>query len=133
MTAEPLTMLYVDDDKDIRRIVSLAVSLDSDMSLRTAASGAEALQLLEGGDWRPDVVMLDVMMPGMSGPATMAAMRSDQAYADTPFIFITAMGRAADVDSYRALGVAGTIVKPFDPISLPQRIRALTAAWRGAR
>lgn len=123
--ADLLAVLYVDDDKDIRRIVGLAMSLDRRIDLRMAESGAEALALLAGGAWRPDVVLLDVMMPGMNGPAVMQAMRQEHGMDGTPFIFITAMGRESQVQSYRDLGAAGIILKPFDPITLAARVRAL--------
>lgn len=123
--ADLLAVLYVDDDKDIRRIVGLAMSLDRRIDLRMAESGAEALALLADGAWRPDVVLLDVMMPGMNGPALMQAMREEHGMDATPFIFITAMGRESQVQSYRDLGAAGIILKPFDPITLAARVRAL--------
>lgn len=122
-----LSILYVDDDKDIRHIVKIALSLDPQLDLRLAGSGDEALALLSEGKWRPDVVLLDVMMPGMNGPAVMRTMREDHGLRDAPFIFITAMGRENDVASYRELG-AGIILKPFDPINLAQRIRAIVAS-----
>ena len=123
----PLSILYVDDDKDIRHIVKIALSLDPQLDLRLAGSGDEALALLADGTWRPDVVLLDVMMPGMNGPAVMRTMSEDHGLRDAPFIFITAMGRENDVASYRQLG-AGIILKPFDPINLAQRIRAIVAS-----
>ncbi len=121
----PLTVLYVDDDADIRRIVELSVSLDPEIDLRIAASGPEALEMIAQSKWRPDVVLLDVMMPRMNGVAVMRALREDHGLTDTPFIFITAMGRQADISGYRALDVAGIILKPFDPITLAKRIREM--------
>ncbi|MCW2339143.1 CheY-like chemotaxis protein [Sphingobium sp. B2D3A] len=119
----PLALLYVDDDADIRHIVKLAVSLDRAMDLRAAGSAAEALALLDASDWRPDVIMLDVMMPKMSGPELMGTLRHDYGLHGKPFIFITAMGREMDLASYRKLGVADIILKPFNPITLAQHIR----------
>lgn len=118
-------LLYVDDDADIRRIVQLAISLDQDMDLRVAAGGEEAIALLDGESWRPDVVLLDMMMPKMSGTAVMQALRTKYGLDEAPFIFITAMGRQTDVANYREQGVAGVIVKPFDPITLAQRVREI--------
>lgn len=123
--AQSLSVLYVDDDRDIRRIVSLAMSLDAQIDLRAAESGAEALALLQQDAWRPDVVLLDVMMPGLNGPTTMRRMREEHGLQGTPFIFITAMGREAEVTGYRELGATGVVLKPFDPITLASRIRAM--------
>ena len=120
-----LAVLFVDDDADIRTIVTLALSLDPAMALTTAGSGAEALELVRSG-LSPDVVLLDVMMPEMSGPALMTRL-SDQA-ARLPVIFMTANAREADLASYRALGAAGVIVKPFDPLTLAREIRTLLKA-----
>ncbi|MEH3035890.1 MAG: response regulator [Sphingomonas adhaesiva] len=119
-----LVLLYVDDDDDIRTVVTMALSLDPDIALRAAASGEEALTAVAAG-FRPDAVVLDVMMPGMDGPALLERLRRLPPTAATPVIFMTARGRQADIDFYRARGAAGVIVKPFDPITLAQRVRAL--------
>lgn len=119
-----LVLLYVDDDDDIRTVVTMALSLDPDITLRVAASGEEALTAIAAG-LRPDAVVLDVMMPGMDGPALLERLRRLPPTATTPVIFMTARGRQADVDFYRARGAAGVIVKPFDPITLAERVRLL--------
>ncbi|MEH3047320.1 response regulator [Sphingomonas adhaesiva] len=119
-----LALLYVDDDDDIRTVVEMALALDADIALRVAASGAEALTAVAGG-YRPDAIVLDVMMPGMDGPAVLERLRALPATATVPVIFMTARGRQADLDFYRARGAAGVIVKPFDPMTLPTQIRAL--------
>ena len=68
----------------------------------------------------PDGILLDVMMPGMDGPDTLAAIRALGGYADLPIIFMTARARKADLDGYNALGANGVIVKPFDPMHLAE-------------
>ncbi|OWK29533.1 response regulator [Sphingomonas dokdonensis] len=125
MTTGDLPILYVDDDKDIRHIVRLALRRDPRIDLRLASGGAEALALVADPVWRPAVVLLDVMMPDLSGPEVMAAMRSIHGLGDVPFIFVTAMGRQAQIANYRALGAAGVIVKPFDPLTLRETIGEL--------
>ena len=125
-----IQILCVDDDHDIRTIALMALGLDPAIEVRAAASGPEALELLETGPV-PDVVMLDVMMPGMSGPEVLAAMRDHPGLARVPVIFMTARARKADVDSYRELGAVGVIVKPFDPLRLAEDVRALIGAPRG--
>jgi two-component system, OmpR family, response regulator len=121
-----LKIIYVDDDADIRTIVGMSLSLDPSINVRIAASGQEGLDLLVGGS-RPDVVILDVMMPGLSGPQVLDAMRSNPAHADIPVIFMTAKGRAMDMAAYRAQGAIGVILKPFDPLELARDVRALLA------
>ena len=118
-----LKVLYVDDDDDIRHIVELALGLDPDMQLRTAASAAEALIELDRDD-TPDVILLDVMMPIMDGPTLLGLLRNRPDTADIPVVFMTAKTRPADVEDYHARGAIGVIMKPFDPMRLAADIRA---------
>lgn len=125
MTA--LRILYVDDDKDIRQIVRLSLALDPAIELRMCGDGAETLDAMASDPWRPDVVMLDVMMPRMDGPALMAALRTDPYFAVIPFIFVTARAREANVQSYHEAGATGVILKPFDPLLLARNVRSMIA------
>jgi CheY-like chemotaxis protein len=118
-----LAVLYVDDDRDIRHIVNLALSFDPRITCRIAESGAEALELLDSG-WTPDVAVLDVMMPGMDGPALLQRIRARPETADLPILFLTARGRPADIADYYECGATGVIIKPFDPVRLADDIRA---------
>ncbi|RYG19090.1 MAG: response regulator, partial [Caulobacteraceae bacterium] len=70
-----LTVLHVDDEPDIREVAGLSLDLDPDIVLTTAESGEVALQLLEDG-LRPDVILLDVMMPRLDGPGALARLRA---------------------------------------------------------
>jgi two-component system OmpR family response regulator len=121
----PLKILCIDDDPDIRTIAVMALGLDPAMTIRAAASGSEAVALLRSDQWRPNGILLDVMMPGMDGPETLAAIRALGGYGDMPIIFMTARARKADLDGYTALGANGVIVKPFDPMHLAADVRAL--------
>ncbi|TPG56452.1 response regulator [Sphingomonas glacialis] len=118
-----LDLLYVDDDPDIRTIVELALGLDPAITVRTAASGKAAIASFVTPDAIPDVVVLDVMMPEMTGPETLAALRCHPLLRETPVLFMTARGRDADIKDYLALGAAGVILKPFDPLRLAAQIR----------
>lgn len=120
-----LALLYVDDDADIRMIVEMALGLDPAISVRMARSGAEALRLAAASDWRPDVLALDILMPGMDGVETLRALRALPGLETVPALFMTAKGRDADVARYLAEGAIGVILKPFDPLSLAADIRAL--------
>jgi CheY-like chemotaxis protein len=125
-----LSILYVDDEPDIREVATIAIGLDPDMTIRSAGSGQEALDALGEADYQPDVIMLDVMMPKMDGPATLAEIRKRPGFDKTPVIFITARALADERASFLALGAAGVITKPFDPMVLPVEVRAIVA--RGA-
>ena len=126
----PLKILCIDDDPDIRTIAVMALGLDAAMTIHAAASGAEAVALLRSDAWRPDGILLDVMMPGMDGPATLAAIRALGGYADVSVIFMTARARQSDLDGYTALGANGVIVKPFDPMHLAEDVRSLIDGLR---
>ncbi|ASJ90654.1 response regulator [Porphyrobacter sp. CACIAM 03H1] len=114
-------ILYVDDEPDLREIALLALSLDPDLEVRTAASGVEAIATV--ADWLPDLILLDVMMPGMDGPATLARLRMAPLTAELPVVFITARAQAQDLQTFATLDARGVIAKPFDPMTLAQQVR----------
>ena len=89
----------------------------------TAMSGPEALAICAEGNC--DIVLLDVMMPGMDGPATLAALRREPSLADVPVIFITAKVQTSEVEYYTSLGAVAVISKPFDPMTLAADVRAI--------
>lgn len=122
---DTLSILYVDDEPDIRLIVEMSLKLRPHIEVRTADSGEQAIAMLQGGGWRPNLVMVDVMMPGMTGPDFMAVLRNDLATAELPVIFVTARARQQDIAEYIALGAKGVITKPFDPIRLAEQVIAL--------
>lgn len=124
-----LKILHVDDEDDIREVAAFALELDPAITVTSASSGEAALAVLEGG-LRPDVVLLDVMMPHLDGPGTLVRLRERQAHRDIPVIFMTARAQSGEVDQYRALGALDVIVKPFDPMSLAAEVRAILAAPR---
>jgi CheY-like chemotaxis protein len=118
-----MKVLIIDDDADIRSIVRLSLSHLGGMEVVEAASGAEGVRKAQ--DEKPDVILLDMMMPAMDGSATLAALRAQPATAATPVIFLTAKAMRAEIDRLRALGAAGVLIKPFDPRTLPGEVRAL--------
>jgi len=123
-----MKLLYVDDEPDIREVAAMALELDGGIEVRQAASGAEALRMLDAGDWTPEVILLDVMMPGADGPTTLGEIRNRPASAATPVIFITARAQPHERARLMSLGAAGVITKPFDPMTLAQDVRAVLAA-----
>ena len=121
------SVLYVDDEPDIREVVELALGLAPDLAVKTCGSGVDALELLR--KFQPDLVLLDVMMPGLDGPATLAHMRADPVLCKIPVAFITAKALPQEVDRFMSLGAVGVISKPFDPMQLAVRVREI---WRTA-
>jgi CheY-like chemotaxis protein len=111
-------ILYVDDEADIREIATLSLALDPELEIRSCASGAEALAAVDG--WRPDLILLDVMMPGMDGPTTLAKLKENPTSTAIPVVFITARTQARERERFLALGAVGIIAKPFDSMQLAQ-------------
>jgi two-component system OmpR family response regulator len=121
------TVLYVDDEPDIREVVELALRIVAGLEVRTCESGERALQIL--ATFKPDLILLDVMMPGMDGAATLQRLRATPGIEDIPVIFITAKALPQEVARFRELGAIGVIAKPFDAMQLGEQVRAI---WEGA-
>ena len=113
----------VDDDELLREVAQTALELVGGWEVLTAQSGPQAHQqaLAE----HPDAILLDVMMPGVDGPSTVAALRADPATRDIPIIFLTAKMPSENQEEWRPLRLAGVIPKPFDPMTLATDMAAL--------
>ncbi len=116
-------ILYVEDDPDIRTICVMVLESLHGFALEVCCSGEEAIAKAEA--FAPQLVLLDVMMPGMDGPETLAALRRLPGLEKTPVIFMTAKVQAQEVEAYLRLGALGVIAKPFDPMSLSDQLRQL--------
>jgi CheY-like chemotaxis protein len=116
-----LHVLFADDDADIRNVVALSLERDPFFVVRGCASGGEALAAAV--EWRPDLTLLDVRMPGMDGPTVLSRLRADWHTASIPVVFVTACPEARECANLKALGAAGVIAKPFDPNRLAAELR----------
>ncbi len=114
------TILLVEDNDDIRIIATIALEHGGRFDVVAAASGEEALLLAE--QHRVDLVLLDVMMPGMDGTETFAALRELDATRDTPIVFLTAKAQPTEVQRLLELGAKDVLTKPFDPLEIAERI-----------
>lgn len=114
-------ILYVDDRADIRQVATMSLELDPDFEVRNCSSGVEAIE--EARSWRPDLILLDVMMPQMDGRAVLQKLGESPETADIKVVFITALAMTKEVEALKALGVAGVITKPFDPMTLAEQVR----------
>ena len=123
-----MKILIIDDDRDIRSIAGLSLGRVGGMDVIEAASGAEGVRKAQ--EEKPDVILLDMMMPTMDGLETLAALRSQPATASTPVIFLTAQALGDQVQRMTSLGAAGVLIKPFDPRTLSQDVRALVNRQR---
>lgn len=123
---QKLRILCADDDPDIRTITQLSLGLDGDMEIDCVSDGPSVLFRLERGP-RPDVVLLDALMPEMSGTEVAKAIRSMPATADMPIIFLTAHADPGSFDALYQSGATAVIAKPFDPLFIAQQIRRIIA------
>lgn len=119
-------ILCADDDADMRMILEVALGTIGGWRVTLAADGEEALAAARAD--RPDLVLLDAEMAGIDGPRTLALLRADAGLAAVPVAFVTGRAAPSEVDALLAQGAAGVITKPFDPMALATRIRAL---WDG--
>ncbi len=116
-------ILYVEDEHDIQVIAQMALETVGGFEVTICGSGMEALQTV--ADFAPDIILLDVMMPGMDGIQTYQALRQLPECAATPVVFMTAKVQAGEVQHYLDLGAAGVIPKPFDPMTLADDVQAI--------
>ena len=116
-------IMIVDDDEDICTVVELAARRVGGWDVVVAASGQEALA--KARSERPDVILLDAMMPVLDGPATLVKLREEPSTATIPVIFLTAKVQRREVERYMALGAIGVIRKPFDAMTLPDEVRRI--------
>jgi two-component system OmpR family response regulator len=123
-----IRILHVDDEPDIREVVELSLGLNPDFEIRSCGSGAEAVAI--AAEWSPFIILLDVMMPGMDGPTTLAQLRGNPRTADIPVLFMTARAQAREVERFVSLGAQGVISKPFDPMTLAFLVRSHLQAAR---
>lgn len=118
-----MRLLYVDDEQDIRDVVDFALEDEADFEVVFASDGAQAIAL--NVSFVPDLILLDVMMPGLDGPSTLRRIREGAVNSSVPIAFITAKVQREEVTLLRSLGAVDVIEKPFDPLALPQRIRQI--------
>jgi DNA-binding response OmpR family regulator len=116
------TILLADDEAYLRMLVRTTLR-DPAYRMVEAADGPTALTLAR--QERPDVVVLDWMMPGLSGIEVATALRQDPTTASIPIIMLTAKGQAADQARGRAVGVHTYLIKPFSPLELLETVQAV--------
>ncbi|GAB3525121.1 response regulator transcription factor [Arthrobacter monumenti] len=120
-------ILVVDDDSDIRDLVALKLS-SAGHEILTADDGAEALELAAGQHF--DAIVLDVMMPGMSGIDVVRSLRGSEPAIRTPVLLLTAKNQERDIEAGFAAGADDYVVKPFSPRELQTRVDVLITRRR---
>jgi len=124
MSGNQPRVMYVEDEADIREVAEFALE-DEGFELLFCAGGQEALDQVLA--FAPDLILLDVMMPGLDGPSTLQQLRKLPGLANTAVAFLTAKVQPAEVAGFLSLGALEVIAKPFDPMALPGQIRELLA------
>ena len=119
------SVLYVDDDPDVRAVAALALQRDGELRVTTCGSGAEAIELARRAP--PDLIILDYLMPELDGADTLVRLRVQHETQDVPVIFVTTIGICDDITRFAAMGLLGIIEKPFGLSKLLGQVREL---WR---
>ncbi len=119
----PKHILLVDDEDDIREVAALSLEAVGGWRVSSASDGASGVDMARAE--APNAILLDVMMPGLDGPATVARLREDPLTRDIPVILLTAKAQTSDRRRFAELDVAGTLTKPFDPMTLTDQIAAI--------
>lgn len=116
-------ILMVEDDPDIRRVAVMALKFKGGFQVVVAADGIEGLA--QAAAEKPDVILLDSMMPNMDGPETCKRLKADPALRDIPVIFLTAKSQKKEIEAGLELGAIGYLVKPFDPMTLADELKKI--------
>ena len=126
MPDRPLQRIcYVEDDEDIQRIVRMSLERVGKMTVEVVTDSLKAIEVIMA--FKPDLVMLDWMMPEMDGPTLFRKMKTEPEVSALPVVFITAKATQRDTDELLTLGAAGVLSKPFSPKDLPEQLRAIWA------
>ncbi|MDZ4262786.1 MAG: response regulator [Pseudomonadota bacterium] len=122
-------ILYVEDEPDIQAIAKIALEAVGGFELAVFSAGAEAVK--NAVAFAPQLLLLDVMMPGMDGPTTLTELRKLPELAQIPVIFMTAKVQPQEVAHFKSLGAIEVIAKPFDPMTLAQSVLSVWNAHAG--
>jgi two-component system, OmpR family, response regulator len=121
--AELTRIMHVEDDPSIQQVAKIALEAVGGFTVHTCSSGQQAIA--DYANFAPQLVLLDVMMPGMDGPTTLQQLQQKFDLSQIPAVFMTAKVQSNEVASYKKLGAADVVVKPFDPMTLSDQIRQI--------
>ncbi|MFO7274457.1 MAG: response regulator [Symbiobacteriaceae bacterium] len=118
-----LRILLIEDDPDIQRMVQLSLKFQGGHEVSVASGGQEGIEKAERE--KPDLILLDVMMPEMDGYETCRRLKANPATASIPVVFLSARAQQSEIEKGRSLGAIGYLVKPFDPMTLSDQLQAM--------
>lgn len=116
-------ILYAEDEPDIQSVAKLALEVLGGYEVLLCSNGTNVLDQV--GGFAPSLILLDVMMPDLDGPATLQRLRADPNTAQIPVIFLTAKMQTSEVKQYQAMGAIDVIAKPFDPMLLATQVQKI--------
>jgi two-component system, OmpR family, response regulator len=125
MSVELRHIVCVDDDDDILEVTKLCLESIGGFRVTCFGSGATIVSVIESE--KPDLILLDVMMPELDGPSTLKLLQQGTAPPHVPVIFMTARVQPAEVSDYLNLGAVGVVAKPFDPMQISAQVASI---WR---
>lgn len=125
---KPRHVLVIDDEEDIRVLVTVILEMDGAFRVSAADSGEAGVDYARRE--RPDGILLDYSMPGTDGPATFAKLRADELTKEIPVIFLTGKAHGASRSAVEALGADGVIAKPVDPLSFAEEVAVILRRFR---
>ena len=123
MSAEQKHILCIDDEPDVLSVAQMSLETVGEFKVTAVSSGKQGIEA--AANEKPDVILLDVMMPEMDGPTALKELRQNTALSDVPIIFMTARVRQSEIEEYMAMGANGVIAKPFDPMTLSTQVNEL--------
>ncbi|HVX56208.1 MAG TPA: response regulator [Candidatus Saccharimonadales bacterium] len=124
-----MKILIIDDEEDTRSIASMSLGLIGGAEVIEASSGQDGLK--KAADEQPDVIILDLLMPGMDGVQTLDNLRKNSLTERIPVIFLTVKGMFSEFDRLKGLGALAVLQKPFDPTRLFSQISEILSAHAG--
>jgi CheY-like chemotaxis protein len=116
-------ILHVEDDISIQEVAKVALEIVGGFEITSCDDGESALSRADA--WQPDLILLDVMMPGIDGPTTLGKLREQASTRAIPVIFMTAKVQPSEIEHYRAIGALDVVIKPFDPMTLAEQLRGI--------
>jgi two-component system OmpR family response regulator len=118
-----MKVLIIDDEEDIRSIASMSLGILGGIDVVEADGGEDGIS--KAASENPDAILLDMMMPGLDGPSTLAKLRENAATKNIPVIFLTARAMTSEVEKLKQMGATGILTKPFDPTTLASQVKAI--------
>ena len=114
-------ILLVEDDVDIQVITKMALETGGGFTVQVCSSGRDAIE--KAPVFKPDIILLDVMMPQMDGPTVLKELCEIPEVKSVPVIFLTARSQPKEIEKFKKMDIVGIISKPFDPMTIAEKVK----------